>query len=238
MKRLFVVLAVCTAAALMAALCGCNSNANSEASGTTAGTTVATTAPTLATTKPAEKKSGIVSDSNTEQSTTSLSGQQDDADSKKAVQAAIAKAEELYGQGDWRVSSCEEITDSNGQPCWHVGLIDYSKSQSPTYYFYSGSQFCYADNSGDTSATESSDNDEQKNNGSRQKSVNDVIALANQMYGEGDWRIESVIEATTPSGEPCWYIGAVNYSNSQSPTYYFYSSDSFTYADEEVNGRY
>lgn len=118
-------------------------------------------------------------------------------------------------------------------PCYRVGLINYSNSQSPTYYFLSSSTFCYPDTSNEGNGSEN-----QQDDSSQQHAIQGVISLANQMYGEGDWRIASVIDATTPSGEACWYIGAINYSKSQSPTYYFYSSDSFTYADEEVNGYY
>ena len=87
-------------------------------------------------------------------------------------------------------------------------------------------------------SNEGNGSENQQDDSSQQHAIQGVISLANQMYGEGDWRIASVIDATTPSGEACWYIGAINYSKSQSPTYYFYSSDSFTYADEEVNGYY
>ena len=68
--------------------------------------------------------------------------------------------------------------------------------------------------------------------------LQNVIASATQIYGEGDWRAASFQEATTSDGKACWYVGVINYSNSQSPTYYFYSGNGFTYPDGEANAGY
>ena len=209
-------------------LCACGQNASSDSTATTAASTKATVA-TAASTKADSKQSAVSASStvnNSEQSETTSNGQTDDSEQQKAIRKATENAASLYGEGDWRVASIQETVDSNGSPCYRVGLINYSNSQSPTYYFLS------------SSSNEGNGSENQQDDSSQQHAIQGVISLANQMYGEGDWRIASVIDATTPSGEACWYIGAINYSKSQSPTYYFYSSDSFTYADEEVNGYY
>ena len=235
MKKVLSILAVCMAASMSLSLCACGQNASSDSTATTAASTKATVA-TAASTKVDSKQSDVAASSavsGSEQSETTAKGQTDDSEQQKAIQKATENAASLYGEGDWRVASIQETVDSNGSPCYRVGLINYSNSQSPTYYFLSSSTFCYPDTSNEGNGSEN-----QQDDSSQQHAIQGVISLANQMYGEGDWRIASVIDATTPSGEACWYIGAINYSKSQSPTYYFYSSDSFTYADEEVNGYY
>ncbi len=235
MKKVLSILAVCMAASMSLSLCACGQNASSDSTATTAASTKATVA-TAASTKADSKQSAVSASStvnNSEQSETTSNGQTDDSEQQKAIRKATENAASLYGEGDWRVASIQETVDSNGSPCYRVGLINYSNSQSPTYYFLSSSTFCCPDSSNEGNGSEN-----QQDDSSQQHAIQGVISLANQMYGEGDWRIASVIDATTPSGEACWYIGAINYSKSQSPTYYFYSSDSFTYADEEVNGYY
>lgn len=235
MKKVLSILAVCMAASMSLSLCACGQNASSDSTATTAASTKATVA-TAASTKADSKQSAVSASStvnNSEQSETTSNGQTDDSEQQKAIRKATENAASLYGEGDWRVASIQETVDSNGSPCYRLGLINYSNSQSPTYYFLSSSIFCYPDTSNEGNGSEN-----QQDDSSQQHAIQGVISLANQMYGEGDWRIASVIDATTPSGEACWYIGAINYSKSQSPTYYFYSSDSFTYADEEVNGYY
>ena len=226
MKKVFSVLAICITAAMAVSLCGCGNN-TSEVSATTskveATTKAAATTVPAATTKAAAQSATGSSESS--ESATAGFNEQD------ATKQAVQKAAELYGDGDWRLASSEKTTDPNGQSCYRIGLINYSNSQSPTYYFYSGESFCYLDESDNSESSGG-----QQSESGQDYAVQKALALASQMYGEGDWRVESAIEAMTPSGQPCWYVGAVNYSNSQSPTYYFYSSDSFTYADEEVNG--
>ena len=62
---------------------------------------------------------------------------------QKAIQNAIARTEELYGQGEWGVSSFEAATAPDGAQGYYIGVMDYSDVNSPIYYFYAGYQFCY-----------------------------------------------------------------------------------------------
>ena len=64
-------------------------------------------------------------------------------DEQKAGQNAIAGAEDQIGEGDWRIVSTEKSkSPGDGFDCWKIGVVNYADSQSPTYYFYCGDQFC------------------------------------------------------------------------------------------------
>ena len=248
MKIIISVLSICMAAAMMLSLCACGKSAGTDATATTSASTAATTpsgktgATAATATRPAATQANGAANSagsaeNSGQNDATSAGQQDDAARQNAVQNAVEKAESLYGEGDWRVASVEETTDQSGEPCYYVGLINYSNSQSPTYYFYSSDKFCTPDSNNENAAQGSGSN-EQNNDSDKQQVLQNVIASATQIYGEGDWRAASFQEATTSDGKACWYVGVINYSNSQSPTYYFYSGNGFTYPDGEANAGY
>ena len=147
MKKVLSILALCMVAAMSLSLCACGQNASSDSTTTTAASTKATVATAASTKADSKQSDGAASSAvnNSEQSETTAKGQTDDSEQQKAIQKAIENAESLYGEGDWRVASIQETADSNGTPCYRVGLINYSNSQSPTYYFYSSDSFTYAD---------------------------------------------------------------------------------------------
>ena len=54
----------------------------------------------------------------------------------------ISKAEELYGEGNWGVSSFEQQTSSDGSTVYYIGVTNYADSQASVYYFYADADTC------------------------------------------------------------------------------------------------
>ena len=180
MKKVLSILAVCMAASMSLSLCACGQNASSDSTATTAASTKATVA-TAASTKADSKQSAVSASStvnNSEQSETTSNGQTDDSEQQKAIRKATENAASLYGEGDWRVASIQETVDSNGSPCYRVGLINYSNSQSPTYYFLSSSTFCYPDTSNEGNGSENQQDDSSQQHAKLfQVTISDLLFL-------------------------------------------------------------
>ena len=68
--------------------------------------------------------------------------QEESANKMKAVQSAVELAENLYGEGSWVVSSCEQQTASNGSTVYYIGVTNYADSQGETHYFYADGTAC------------------------------------------------------------------------------------------------
>lgn len=139
---------------------------------------------------------------------------------QKAIQKAVESVEQLYGQGEWGVASFEKQTSDAGTEMYYIGLVDYSNSQSPTYYFYVDGDNCSPDNKANAQADSSEGQEEQAN---KHKAVYNAVSKAEELYGEGNWGVSSCEQQTSSDGSTVYYIGVTNYADSQASVYYFYA---------------
>ena len=87
--------------------------------------------------------------------------------------------------------------------------------------------------SGQSGQSKSSQGGSSSGTFTQQDAINNAVERAVALYGAGDWRTESCVEATAPDGAHGYKVGLINYANSQSPTYYFYSGYLFCYPAED-----
>ena len=137
---------------------------------------------------------------------------------QKAVQDAIEKAAELYGDGDWRVESFEKTTDPDGIACYYIGVVNYANPHSPTYHFYTDGQFfCYEDEGGDDSDI--------------YISKEDALAKVKSQAGSGAEIIDAY-KGYTPNGTQAWVVTVSPITASEEAvTVTYYVGDHFCYAE-------
>ena len=215
-------LAVC---ALIAVLCftGCGNN-SSKTETTTAPTTVAAATAASATTPAASvQNSSDNQNTGSTQNSAAADKQESQANQQKAAFKACEAAANLYGKGNWGVASIETKTTDAGTEMYYIGVMNYSDSQSKTYYFYVDGENCSPDNSANDQ-TSSSVNQEE--NANKMKAVQSAVEKAKELYGEGSWRVSSCEQQTSSDGSAVYYIGVTNSTDSQGTTHYFYADGS------------
>lgn len=215
-------LAVC---ALIAVLCftGCGNN-SSKTETTTAPTTVAAATAASATTPAASvQNSSDNQNTGSTQNSAAADKQESQANQQKAAFKACEAAANLYGKGNWGVASIETKTTDAGTEMYYIGVMNYSDSQSKTYYFYVDGENCSPDNSANDQ-TSSSVNQEE--NANKMKAVQSAVEKAKELYGEGSWHVSSCEQQTSSDGSAVYYIGVTNSTDSQGTTHYFYADGS------------
>ena len=215
-------LAVC---ALIAVLCftGCGNN-SSKTETTTAPTTVAAATAASATTPAASvQNSSDNQNTGSTQNSAAADKQESQANQQKAAFKACEAAANLYGKGNWGVASIETKTTDAGTEMYYIGVMNYSDSQSKTYYFYVDGENCSPDNSANDQ-TSSSVNQEE--NANKMKAVQSAVEKAKELYGESSWHVSSCEQQTSSDGSAVYYIGVTNYTDSQGTTHYFYADGS------------
>lgn len=222
MKRTIISIITIALIATLSAGCltACGEKEGKKSSETTAATDVATTAPTLSASSQPSVQSTTAAPADNAQSETVSPEQESYMKQQKAIQKAVESVEQLYGQGEWGVASFEKQTSDAGTEMYYIGLVDYSNSQSPTYYFYVDDENCSPDNSANAQAAAPEGQEEQAN---KQKAVYNAISKAEELYGEGNWGVSSFEQQTSSDGSTVYYIGVTNYADSQASVYYFYA---------------
>lgn len=253
MRKIFSALAICMAAAMIISLAACGENDKNSKETATVSSTSATTASLTKSDGISGDTSEIGSgsdlssnsgggsdlssdsdkaDADDSQDVTSPPGQDRYNNQQQAINEAIGRAAQLYGDGDWRHESITETPSADSSECYYIGVRDWSVTGGKLHYFYvSPGSFCYEDES--TAGGGSDGSGEELSDESRQVAISNAMTVALQMYGNGDWREYSCDQTTSPDGTACWYVGIIN--DETSKVYYFYSSESFTYADQAAN---
>lgn len=210
--------------AVTATLCftGCGSNNNSSKTETTAAPTTVAAATAAPATTPAASVQNSSDNQNTgsTQNSAAADKQESQANQQKAAFKACEAAANLYGKGNWGVASIETKTTDAGTEMYYIGVMNYSDSQSKTYYFYVDGENCSPDNSANAQAAAPEGQEEQAN---KQKAVYNAISKAEELYGEGNWGVSSFEQQTSSDGSTVYYIGVTNYADSQASVYYFYA---------------
>lgn len=213
--------------AVTATLCftGCGSNNNSSKTETTAAPTTVAAATAAPATTPAASVQNSSDNQNTgsTQNSAAADKQESQANQQKAAFKACEAAANLYGKGNWGVASVETKTTDAGTEMYYIGVMNYSDSQSKTYYFYVDGENCSPDNSANDQ-TSSSVNQEE--NANKMKAVQSAVEKAKELYGEGSWRVSSCEQQTSSDGSAVYYIGVTNSTDSQGTTHYFYADGS------------
>lgn len=222
MKRTIISIITIALIATLSAGCltACSEKEGKKSSETTAATDVATTAPTSSASSQPSVQSTTAAPADTAQSETASPEQESYMKQQKAIQKAVESAEQLYGQGEWGVASFEKQTSDTGTEMYYIGLVDYSNSQSPTYYFYVDGENCSPDNSANAQAAAPEGQEEQ---GNKHKAAYNAVSKAEELYGEGNWGVSSFEQQTSSDGSTVYYIGVTNYADSQASVYYFYA---------------
>ena len=220
MKRTIISIISIALIATLSTVCltACGKKEDKKASETTASTVAATTAPNSSASLQSSNQSTTAAPEDDAQSETASPEQESYMKQQKAIQKAVESAAQLYGQGEWGVASFEKQTSDAGTEIYYIGLVDYSNSQSPTYYFYVDGDNCSPDNK----AAAPEGQEEQAN---KQKAVYSAVSKAEELYGEGGWGVSSCEQQTSSDGSAVYYIGVTNYNDSQAPTYYFYADE-------------
>ena len=222
MKRTIISIITIALIATLSAGCltACGEKEGKKSSETTAAADVATTAPTSSASSQSSVQSTTAAPEDNAQSETASPEQESYMKQQKAIQKAVESAEQLYGQGEWGVASFEKQTSDEGTEIYYIGLVDYSNSQSSTYYFYVDGENCSPDNSANAQAAAPEGQEEQAN---KQKAVYNAVSKAEELYGEGDWGVSSCEQQNSSDGSTVYYIGVTNYNDSQASIYYFYA---------------
>lgn len=222
MKRtiISIISIVLIAAVSSVCLTACGKKEDKKASETTAATVAATTASNASSSSQSSNQSETTAAADNAQSETVSPEQESYMKQQKAIQKAVESAAQLYGQGEWGVASFEKQTSEAGTEMYYIGLVDYSNSQSPTYYFYVDGDNCSPDNSANAQAASPEGQEEQAN---KQKAVYNAVSKAEELYGEGNWGVSSFKQQTSSDGSIVYYIGVTNYADSQESAYYFYA---------------
>lgn len=217
-KALSVILAVLILASL-ALLAGCGDDkAKTEATSATKAVapTTATAAPTQA---PTAAVNTLPGDEEDAQSTDADDDDENDGYIDEAT--AIANVRQLAGSGA-QIISTEKGYSPDGIKAWIIVVAPVTTGDGPeTVTYYSGNQFCYPENTSDS--TQSDDSDDGY--------IDEATAIANvkQLAGSGAQIISSE-KGYSPDGIKAWVIVVAPVTTEDGPeTVTYYSGSEFCY---------
>ena len=216
-KALSVILAVLILASL-ALLAGCGDDkAKTEATSATKAV-----APTTATAAPTQAPTAALNTSPDEEDVQSTDSDDDDEDDGYIdEETAIANVRQLAGSGA-QIISTEKGYSPDGIKAWIIVVAPVTTGDGPeTVTYYSGNQFCYPENTSDS--TQSDDSDDGY--------IDEATAIANvkQLAGSGAQIISSE-KGYSPDGIKAWVIVVAPVTTEDGPeTVTYYSGEQFCY---------
>ena len=216
-KALSVILAVLILASL-ALLAGCGDDkAKTEATSATKAV-----APTTATAAPTQAPTAALNTSPDEEDVQSTDSDDDDEDDGYIdEETAIANVRQLAGSGA-QIISTEKGYSPDGIKAWIIVVAPVTTGDGPeTVTYYSGNQFCYPENTSDS--TQSDDSDDGY--------IDEATAIANvkQLAGTGA-QIVSTEKGYSPDGIKAWVIVVAPVTTEDGPeTVTYYSGEQFCY---------
>lgn len=215
-KALSVILAVLILASL-ALLAGCGDDkAKTEATSATKAV-----APTTATAAPTQAPTAALNTSPDEEDVQSTDSDDDDSDGYIDEETAIANVRQLAGSGA-QIISTEKGYSPDGIKAWIIVVAPVTTGDGPeTVTYYSGNQFCYPENTSDS--TQSDDSDDGY--------IDEATAIANvkQLAGSGA-QIVSTEKGYSPDGIKAWVIVVAPVTTEDGPdTVTYYSGEQFCY---------
>lgn len=216
-KALSVILAVLILASL-ALLAGCGDDkAKTEATSATKAV-----APTTATAAPTQAPTAALNTSPDEEDEQSTDSDDDDEDDGYIdEETAIANVRQLAGSGA-QIISTEKGYSPDGIKAWIIVVAPVTTGDGPeTVTYYSGNQFCYPENTSDS--TQSDDSDDGY--------IDEATAIANvkQLAGSGAQIISSE-KGYSPDGIKAWVIVVAPVTTEDGPeTVTYYSGEQFCY---------
>ena len=216
-KALSVILAVLILASL-ALLAGCGDDkAKTEATSATKAV-----APTTATAAPTQAPTAALNTSPDEEDVQSTDSDDDDEDDGYIdEETAIANVRQLAGSGA-QIISTEKGYSPDGIKAWIIVVAPVTTGDGPeTVTYYSGNQFCYPENTSDS--TQSDDSDDGY--------IDEATAIANvkQLAGSGA-QIVSTEKGYSPDGIKAWVIVVAPVTTEDGPeTVTYYSGEQFCY---------
>ena len=216
-KALSVILAVLILASL-ALLAGCGDDkAKTEATSATKAV-----APTTATAAPTQAPTAALNTSPDEEDAQSTDADDDDENDGYIDEAtAIANVRQLAGTGA-QIISTEKGYSPDGIKAWIIVVAPVTTGDGPeTVTYYSGNQFCYPENTSDS--TQSDDSDDGY--------IDEATAIANvkQLAGSGAQIISSE-KGYSPDGIKAWVIVVAPVTTEDGPeTVTYYSGSEFCY---------
>lgn len=228
--------AVVSAAGVMMTGCGGqNDKSSATATTATAGTTQAASTQTAGNGAQAQDGSSQAQDGgsqaqNENSAAQSDAGEQSGNGSSNEVggitrEEAIANVKAQAGSGAQILNSVVGQSP-DGLPCWVVTVSPVTNSaEAKTVTYYSGYQFCYAENYADVQSNE--DNGANSGVGI---SYDEAIANVKAQAGSGA-QILSAVEGQSPDGNACWVVTVAPVTNSDdASTVTYYSGYLFCYA--------
>ncbi len=216
-KALSVILAVLILASL-ALLAGCGDDkAKTEATSATKAV-----APTTATAAPTQAPTAALNTSPDEEDVQSTDADDDDENDGYIDEAtAIANVKQLAGTGA-QIISTEKGYSPDGIKAWIIVVAPVTTGDGPeTVTYYSGNQFCYPENTSDS--TQSDDSDDGY--------IDEATAIANvkQLAGSGAQIISSE-KGYSPDGIKAWVVVVAPVTTEDGPdTVTYYSGEQFCY---------
>lgn len=216
-KALSVILAVLILASL-ALLAGCGDDkAKTEATSATKAV-----APTTATAAPTQAPTAALNTSPDEEDVQSTdSDDNDEDDGYIDEETAIANVRQLAGTGA-QIISTEKGYSPDGIKAWIIVVAPVTTGDGPeTVTYYSGNQFCYPENTSDS--TQSDDSDDGY--------IDEATAIANvkQLAGSGAQIISSE-KGYSPDGIKAWVVVVAPVTTEDGPeTVTYYSGSEFCY---------
>ncbi len=215
-KALSVILAVLILASL-ALLAGCGDDkAKTEATSATKAV-----APTTATAAPTQAPTAALNTSPDEEDVQSTDSDDDDSDGYIDEETAIANVRQLAGSGA-QIISTEKGYSPDGIKAWIIVVAPVTTGDGPeTVTYYSGNQFCYPENTSDS--TQSDDSDDGY--------IDEATAIANvkQLAGTGA-QIVSTEKGYSPDGIKAWVVVVAPVTTEDGPdTVTYYSGEQFCY---------
>ena len=216
-KALSVILAVLILASL-ALLAGCGDDkAKTEATSATKAV-----APTTATAAPTQAPTAALNTSPDEEDAQSTDADDDDENDGYIDEAtAIANVRQLAGTGA-QIISTEKGYSPDGIKAWIIVVAPVTTGDGPeTVTYYSGNQFCYPENTSDS--TQSDDSDDGY--------IDEATAIANvkQLAGSGAQIISSE-KGYSPDGIKAWVVVVAPVTTEDGPdTVTYYSGEQFCY---------
>ncbi len=216
-KALSVILAVLILASL-ALLAGCGDDkAKTEATSATKAV-----APTTATAAPTQAPTAALNTSPDEEDVQSTdSDDNDEDDGYIDEETAIANVRQLAGTGA-QIISTEKGYSPDGIKAWIIVVAPVTTGDGPeTVTYYSGNQFCYPENTSDS--TQSDDSDDGY--------IDEATAIANvkQLAGSGAQIISSE-KGYSPDGIKAWVVVVAPVTTEDGPeTVTYYSGEQFCY---------
>ncbi len=216
-KALSVILAVLILASL-ALLAGCGDDkAKTEATSATKAVS-----PTTATAAPTQAPTAALNTSPDEEDVQSTDSDDDDEDDGYIdEETAIANVKQLAGTGA-QIISTEKGYSPDGIKAWIIVVAPVTTGDGPeTVTYYSGNQFCYPENTSDS--TQSDDSDDGY--------IDEATAIANvrQLAGSGAQIISSE-KGYSPDGIKAWVVVVAPVTTEDGPdTVTYYSGEQFCY---------